>query len=156
MLIKEVPDRVSFHQKSHKSHNALDKYSTMHHFVAEMCTHVHISVTKWRVVGYGTGALWDCVFGLTDATSFDTQISKCAITGFMVSSLGITIKHIGPLLQTWISNCIDYNMRVEKLLIHFQISTVQPLKFGNGSVISSRTLLVIWLLIPAGIKVNPC
>ena len=33
------------------SHNALDKYSTMHHFVTEM----HISVTKWCIVGYGTG-----------------------------------------------------------------------------------------------------
>ena len=24
-----------------------------------MCTHVHNSVTKWCIVGYGTGALWD-------------------------------------------------------------------------------------------------
>ena len=32
---------------------------TMHHFVTEMCTHVHISVTKWCIVGYWTGALWD-------------------------------------------------------------------------------------------------
>ena len=31
----------------------------MHHFVTEMCTHMHISVTKWCIVGYGTGALWD-------------------------------------------------------------------------------------------------
>ena len=43
----------------HKSHNALDKYPTMHNFVTEMCTHVHISVTKWCIVWYGTGALWD-------------------------------------------------------------------------------------------------
>ena len=28
----------------HKSHNALDKYPKMHHFVTEMCTCVHISV----------------------------------------------------------------------------------------------------------------
>ena len=26
---------------------------TMHHFVTEMCTQVHISVTKWCVVGMG-------------------------------------------------------------------------------------------------------
>ena len=31
----------------------------MHRFVTEMCTHVHISVTKWCIVGYGTGASWD-------------------------------------------------------------------------------------------------
>ena len=28
-------------------------------FITEMCTCVHISVTKWCIVGYGTGALWD-------------------------------------------------------------------------------------------------
>ena len=31
----------------------------MHHFVTEMCTRVHISLTNWRIVGYGTGAFWD-------------------------------------------------------------------------------------------------
>ena len=31
---------------SHQSHNALDKYPIMHNFVTEICTHVHISVTK--------------------------------------------------------------------------------------------------------------
>ena len=44
---------------SHKSHSASDKYPTMHHFVKQMCTHLHISVTKWCIVGYGTDALWD-------------------------------------------------------------------------------------------------
>ena len=46
-------------ETSHKSHNASDKHSTMDHFVTEMCTYVHISVTKWCIVGYRTGALWD-------------------------------------------------------------------------------------------------
>ena len=36
-----------------------DMYSAMHYFVTEMCTHVHISVIKWCIVGYGTGALQD-------------------------------------------------------------------------------------------------
>ena len=31
----------------------------MHHFVSEMCTCVHISVTKWCIVGYLSDALWD-------------------------------------------------------------------------------------------------
>ena len=44
---------------SHKSHNAPDQYPTMHHFVTEMCTHVHISVTKWCIVWYLSNALWD-------------------------------------------------------------------------------------------------
>ena len=49
---------------SHKSHNASGKYSTMHHtamhhFVTEMCTPVHISFTKWSIVGYLSNALWN-------------------------------------------------------------------------------------------------
>ena len=52
-------------EPSYKSHNALDKYLTMHYFVTEMCTHAHFC--------YKTNeALWDiclmhcgiCVTGL--------------------------------------------------------------------------------------------
>ena len=43
----------------HKSHNAPVPYPTMHHFVTEMCTQVHICVTKWCIVGYLSDALWD-------------------------------------------------------------------------------------------------
>ena len=39
-----------------------------------------------------------------------------------------------------------------KLLIHFQTSTVAPLKFGMGQVISSHTLRVMWLFIHAGLR----
>ena len=42
-----------------------------------------------------------------------------------------------------------------KLLINSQTSTVQPLKFGNGYVISSHTLLGMWWLLHAGIKLKP-
>ena len=43
----------------HNSHNAPVPYPIMHHFVTEMCTCVHISVTKWCIVGYLCDALWD-------------------------------------------------------------------------------------------------
>ena len=43
----------------HKFHNAPVPYSTMHHFVTEMCTCVHISVTKWFIVGCSSNGLWD-------------------------------------------------------------------------------------------------
>ena len=43
----------------HQSHNASEKYPRMHHFVTEMCTYVHISVTKWYILGYGSIALCD-------------------------------------------------------------------------------------------------
>ena len=59
---------------SHKSHNALDTYPLMHHFVTEICTHVHISVTKWWIVWYGTGALWDfCNRSIADVVSYPTN-----------------------------------------------------------------------------------
>ena len=41
-----------------------------------------------------------------------------------------------------------------KLFINYQTSTVAPLKFGNALVISSHTLLDMWLLIHADINVN--
>ena len=36
----------------HKSHNAPVPYPTLQYFATEMCTCVHISVTKWCIVGY--------------------------------------------------------------------------------------------------------
>ena len=58
---------------SHKSHKAVDKYTTMHHFVTEMCKQVHISVTKWFIVGYWTGgALWDSCNNCICNQSFHT------------------------------------------------------------------------------------
>ena len=44
---------------SHKHQNASVPYLTMQHFVTEMCTWVHISVTNWCIVGYLSDALWD-------------------------------------------------------------------------------------------------
>ena len=47
-------------------------YPTLHHFVTEMCTHVHISVTKWCIVRYDTDALWDlCNRSITVSTFND-------------------------------------------------------------------------------------
>ena len=57
-MVKEMVASISVHP-FHKSHNASEEYPTMHHFITEMCTYVHISVTKWYIVGFTTGALWD-------------------------------------------------------------------------------------------------
>ena len=54
-----------------------------------------------------------------------------------------------------ITDYIHYKVCM-KLLIHHQTSTVAQLKFGNGLVNSSHTLLGVWLLIHAEIKVNMC
>ena len=42
-----------------------------------------------------------------------------------------------------------------ELLIHYQISTVQPLKFRNGYVIALHTLQWVELFMHAGIKIDP-
>ena len=42
----------------HKSHKKPIPYPTVHHFVAEMYTLVHISATKWRIVGYQCAICW--------------------------------------------------------------------------------------------------
>ena len=41
----------------HKSHNAQLPFPTMHHFITEMCTCVHISVTKWCIARYLSSAM---------------------------------------------------------------------------------------------------
>ena len=46
-----------------KSHNVHIPCPTMHPFVTEMCTCVHISVTTWCIVGCLSDALWDLWFG---------------------------------------------------------------------------------------------
>ena len=67
---------------SHKSHNASNKYHTMHPFATEMCTHVHISVTKWCIMGYGTGALWD----LCAKFSWKMAMEMCKLQNDCVNS----------------------------------------------------------------------
>ena len=54
---------LSFIQKtidpSPKYRNVSDNNLAMQHFVTQMCTHVHISVTTWCTFGYAIGVLWD-------------------------------------------------------------------------------------------------
>ena len=66
--------------------------------------------------------------------------------------------HSLNLLPAWISNYIHYKECECGIitLTHSQTSTVQPLKFGNGLVISFQTLLDMWLFIHAGIQVKSC
>ena len=59
-------------------------YPIMHHFVTEMCTRVHISVTKRCIVGCGTGALWDSCnrlpnSGCKNGALWDMGLMHCGI-----------------------------------------------------------------------------
>ena len=73
LIVDLVPTWTAIGQ-SHYSHNTFDKYPTMHHFVTQICKHVHISITKCCIVGYGTGALWD--YELVQIMVFITSILK--------------------------------------------------------------------------------
>ena len=64
-----------------KSHNAPVPYPTMHHFVTEMCTYVHISVTKWCIVGCLSKGLWDFLDGsLAQGQSWDCSKESSLLT----------------------------------------------------------------------------
>ena len=49
-----------------------------------------------------------------------------------------------------------YHKVYDEITYSFQTSMVAPLKFENVLLISSHTLLGMWLVIHAGIKVNIC
>ena len=71
------------------------------------------------------------------------------------------MKHIGKisrytLIKTYVHMYLIHYILYTLLLIHSQTSTVQPLKFGDGWVILSHTLLDMWLHIHAEIEVNQC
>ena len=64
---------------SHRSHNALVKYPTMHYYVIEICTHVHISVVIWCTEGYGTGTLWDLCNRSVKFAGLNFKLSQYAL-----------------------------------------------------------------------------
>ena len=80
ILVLYLLSEVTAIDPAHKSHNASDIYPTipppMQHFVTEMCTHVHISVAKCCIVGYGTGALWDWCNKSVDSKMEHPSISR--------------------------------------------------------------------------------
>ena len=67
-----------------QSHNALDKYSTMHHFVTKMCTGVHISVTKWCIVGLQTKTICLMILWLKDLYMFISCVLLYLVHVFIV------------------------------------------------------------------------
>ena len=101
-----------------QSHNAFDKYPTMYHFVTEMCTHVHISVTKWCIVGYMTGALWDCATGLKTGILISNEFHWLQIMTVNQSS-SPSNGHIvtRPTKHDWLFNYLSSNLSMYWLLI---------------------------------------
>ena len=60
-------------------------------------------------------------------------------TGYLLLFYGMTV------FSAWINDYIIIKCGI-KLLNHSQTSTMQPLKFGNGLITSSHTLLGMWFL----------
>ena len=60
----------------HKSPNAPVSYPSMHQFVTEMCTCVHISVTELCIVGYLSNALWGVWDGSNEQTGLQITPSN--------------------------------------------------------------------------------
>ena len=92
----------------HKSHNALIKYPTIHHFVTEMCTCVHISVTKWCIVGYLSSVLLD----LWD--SFDmNHICKIIIVNVGHTFIQTHNIHFIPPLHGWVMHVLVWVFEIK-------------------------------------------
>ena len=112
-----------------------------------------------------------CITGLSDLQPmrWSTSHRICAINydlfccdyiviqQIILNHLSIFVRDL--LLQirinlAWISTYIHYKVW-DEITSSFPNFNVQPLKFGNGWVISSHTLLGVWTLVQAAIKVNP-
>ena len=83
----------------HKSHNSPVPYLTMHHFVSELCTRVHISVRKWCIMGYLPDALqglWDGLIGkdwLCGASSASIIFVKWSAEKYLRGWLNMSATH---------------------------------------------------------------
>ena len=62
-------------------------YPTMPNFVTEMCMHVHISVTKWYIVGYFSNALCD----LCDASIMIYSPRYIAVTVYFLYKFYVAV-----------------------------------------------------------------
>ena len=84
-----VEPSFSLINPSHKTHEFWGQVSqNAPFFVTEMCTYVHISVTKWCIVGYGTGALWDLGMGPIEKVQnknikYMGQVTKLRLSCYM-------------------------------------------------------------------------
>ena len=106
--VTDMDDREPFN----KSHNAIYKYSTMHHLVTIISRRVDISDTKWCIGGYGTAAWWDLCNGSIDGyqikIKYDSvnrmpvglQLLYCPLLKHVFQMKG----HIGSKMVNWSEN----------------------------------------------------
>ena len=78
-FVKGCSNIVQIWFRLQQSQNAPVPYTTMHHFVTEMCTGVHISVTQRCIVGYWSYSFWDLWDGSNVSTSSFWIWNPCEI-----------------------------------------------------------------------------
>ena len=76
--------------------------------------------------------------GLIASTKETLKTCDVLLGGQHSSWWGPFYEHGLTLIMAWASNCI-HSKAWDEITCHFQTSTVQPLKFGNGCVITSLT-----------------
>ena len=86
----------------HKYQNASVSYLTVQNFVTEMCTSVHISVTKWCIVGYVSDVLWDSGDRSIVQQLFHKKINKTWgwMSGVLVHGFPVAAWHLGQ--ESWV------------------------------------------------------
>ena len=110
-----ITDNITAHNRpvAKKTHIAPSRYPTMLHFGTEMCTGVHISVTKWYIVGYFADAVWDLWHGTINIIAeygfmHDRHVSWVLVSDYSPRNAGIemqilihTLGHICPIVHKW-------------------------------------------------------
>ena len=88
---------------SRKTQSAPDMYSTMQKFVTALCTHAHIPVTEWYIVGYGTGALWNLLEESIVQQYTDRTVKRNVLYASNEAGLctGILFRPSVPRLSLW-------------------------------------------------------
>ena len=108
--------------------------------------HFNITTSSYQWLRYCMVGIRHLIFMMV----FSLQ-GKKVISWYWSSPVGsLSLTWFNFILSAWISIHIHYEMwdEITYLLPNFKM---QPFKFGNGWVISSHTLLRMWLLINAGI-----
>ena len=159
--------------RSHKSHNVSDKYPTKHQFVTEMCIYVHIAVTKWCLVGHGTGATGlfalccvCCGFPHDHITSTYISWDILYIHIHIQMHLVLT-KNMYKQIDSALSNKTSYIFACGEMLfhkkfftkalhlnfqIHIEMSTLSSMKFGSHTTLLIKTIKsekLVWFIGPS-------
>ena len=97
-----------------KSHNAPSPYPTMHHFVAEICTCVDISVAKWRIMGHLSNVLWDLwnrSIGWLYSANTENKDTEILVKCLLCSEIGSTTTLVASMMRVNYGCIIDYAIK---------------------------------------------